>query len=75
MSIDVIIMAVALVAVFILLLRNKKSMEAKMEQDYDHMMTVGLIYCGGELPIMVSGYAKYMDVDESFDKDSVAGNS
>ena len=44
-------------------------------QDYDHMMTVGLIYCGGELPIMVSGYAKYMDVDESFDKDSVAGNS
>ena len=44
-------------------------------QDYDHMMTVGLIYCGGELPMMVSGYAKYMDVDESFDKDSVAGNS
>lgn len=41
MSIDVIIMAVALVAVFILLLRNKKSMEAKMEQDYDHMMKEG----------------------------------
>ena len=44
-------------------------------QDYDHMMTVGLIYCGGELPFMVSGYAKFMDVEESFDKDSVAGNS
>ena len=41
MSIDVIIMAVALVAVFILLLRNKKSMEAKMEQDYDQMMKEG----------------------------------
>ncbi len=44
-------------------------------QDYDHMMTVGLICCGSELPMLVSGYAKYMDVDESFGKDSVAGNS
>ncbi len=44
-------------------------------QDYDHMMTVGLIYCAGELPMMVSGYAKFMDVDEAFDKNSVAGNS
>ncbi len=44
-------------------------------QDYDHMMTVGLVYCGGELPVMVSGYAKWMDGDEVMDKNAVAGNS
>ena len=44
-------------------------------QDFDHMMTVGLIYCGGELPMLVSGYAKFMDVEETFNIDSVAGNS
>ena len=30
-------------------------------QDYDHMLTVGCLFCSGEAPIMVSGYAKYMD--------------
>ncbi|NLT40877.1 MAG: hypothetical protein GXX89_10535 [Clostridiales bacterium] len=44
-------------------------------QDYDHMMTVGLVYCGGELPMMVTGFAKYMDEEEAFDKSSVAGDS
>ncbi len=44
-------------------------------QDYDHMMTVGLVYAGGEYPMMVTGFAKYMDGEEEFDKNSVAGNS
>jgi len=30
-------------------------------QDYDHMLTVGCLFGGGETPIMVSGYAKFMD--------------
>ena len=33
-------------------------------QDYDHMMTVGILYNGNEKPMMVSGYAKFMDIDE-----------
>ena len=30
-------------------------------QDYEHMMTVGCLFVGGETPIMVSGFAKFMD--------------
>lgn len=33
-------------------------------QDYDHMMTVGILFNGGETPMMVSGYAKFMDIEE-----------
>ena len=41
MSTDLIIILVAFVALTILLLRNKKVQEAKMEQDYDKMMKEG----------------------------------
>jgi len=41
MSTELIIIIVAIVAVFILLMRNKKAQEAKMEQDYDQMMKEG----------------------------------
>ncbi len=41
-------------------------------QDYDHMMTVGVIFAGGETPMMVSGFAKFMDVEETRDNKSVA---
>ena len=44
-------------------------------QDYDHMMTVGIIWAGGEIPMMVSGFAKYMDVDEDNTMDEIAGGS
>ena len=37
MSVDLIII-LAIVAIYILLLRNKKAKEAKMGQDYDSMM-------------------------------------
>jgi hypothetical protein len=34
-------------------------------QDYDHMMTVGVIFAGGEIPMMVSGFAKFMGEEEA----------
>ena len=40
MSVDVIII-LAIVAIFLLLLHNKKTQEAKMEKDYDNMMKEG----------------------------------
>ena len=44
-------------------------------QDYDHMMTVGIIWAGGEIPMMVSGFAKFMDVDEDAATGDIAGGS
>ncbi len=32
-----------------------------MLQDYDHMMTVGCVMGGGFDPIMISGYAKFLN--------------
>ena len=32
-----------------------------MLQDYDHMMTVGCVMGGGMTPIMISGYARFLD--------------
>ena len=40
MSVDLIII-LAIVAIFLLLLHNKKTQEAKMEKDYDNMMKEG----------------------------------
>ncbi len=44
-------------------------------QDYDHMMTVGIVWAGGETPMMVTGFAKFMDVEETTAKNTVAGAS
>ena len=41
-------------------------------QDYDHMLTVGCLFGGGETPIMISGYAKYMD-DVNMEAQSASG--